>query len=558
MRILKSVRQRTQDLREWCDESLGKASQRQSEDAQQHQAHLTFQAQQLVRDMYIDLWKRIFCGVGVGNVVEFFSPQIVYLDDYGPQDMATVQRLVKELCGIDVWLSRDQERHRYVTADLNTATARICYVYRRDMARKLKSTPAKSATTTGSEVKPAISTKVCRVVRTEHDVSEDSSPHINVIHKLDFPALIQENRRKVILWQEHLDEIAKQLIDKCHVRLEALPRKFYGLDTKQELIDYHGQSLLFGKFKFETLQMCYHDLSNDWRRELLVRANSMIRGGEISIERDASNAAQLYIRRCVPSYGTAEPYFDYGKFCAQYDKPSAELCCVFAQLTNNFVLTPDHEQILVLQPERKLHYIFSSYRDEVDYSMLNRSLKRDPPVCGVSVMDGLLQAVRTAFPGIRVDGADSVEMGFENICISGQYNREESYLTLSIRFEMAEPVECCDFLKRQHAIERKIKHIRTHKLRYLATKVAEIVLDYIEELRETQMSPHAIQKRWFYFAIDARPLRIALNGDLQSYIVDLTKVKDSAFQGKINAAILEKTDGLISADVRNGSFMLTP
>lgn len=559
---MKSIQQRVRKLRQQCNELIEEAAAQARQDVRRRQVHFEDEARQLTTSMYTNLWRRIFTGVGVGDVTDFCSQgYVVWCNN--SEEVETLRRLVRSFCGIDIWIDPNRKERHLAMAALDTALAKTCYVFRRDLADKLTCSDAATPTA-----------QTCQVVWHHSDADENTTgehqkrtgelvytkplQRSNVIHRLDFPALVQENRRRNRLWYEQLDDIAKHLLDECRASLELVPDKCYGLDTNIELKRLDGGSLI-KSFKFDTQQMAYCNLSNSRRNELLAYANSLIRGGKISFVRDIESVWQVHIQRCVPWYGTAQPYFDYGKFCAQHETwSSRELVEDLAQLVDGLALTSDLEQVPTLQPKRELHYVFNIWDfDGPCYDLFYRSLRREPPVSGMSIAEKLLETVRTAFPGIQVKDASCVRIGTERFCIDPQYDRWESLPALSIQFEMAAMAQCCDLLKAQHRIEQTITRIRQHKIQYLSTEIVEIILGRIETHRvSTYFDAKTMVTHMSTIYNDN--LYIRLNDDLDQYCVNLAKIKDPAFLAKIDQAVCKKTGGFIKTNLRDKWFILQP
>lgn len=373
---------------------------------------------------------------------------------------------------------------------------------------------------------------------------------------LDYLLLNVENEARRVKWGQFLPEFAVAIINECRKCLETMPNKHLGIPERMLVLKYNDSSLLgrngstpfAGEFSIGSLKACYHKLSEVQAKELAEKVNSMISHGEVEID-EPDNAMWVKILR-RPEKVLEQPYFDYEDFYKKYEEVTPELQRVLNIVASNVAFPEMEEQLLTLDPQRKLVYWFNRER-KLDFKLLKERLL---PVHKQHLID----VVNNHIHGAKVTDAQFLNReeswGSMRGCAHGTMSLDER---IEFTVELDETAASSKETAKQLQLERVIWRIKHCRAQYFANILVEAVLDDIYGYGRTKELFAENGKYWQVMCDkerlvvtlkghEARLLRAEFDCKPEDLKVNLKEVEDEAFINRIAAAVQRRTDGMMS------------
>lgn len=464
--------------------------------------YMSIRADHLMIDIYDELSKQVYSsgGLGESTVLRIISNYISSSD--GTKDVAAVRKLVKDRSGIEVVAefpdATDNEQRYWVRVNLQSEV-------------KAYSLPAESETP-------------LRKART-----------------LDFPALFTENTRRNQLWQKDLRSIAQKAVDTCRHCLENLDTLYYGLNRETTLL-MQGYSALNGCWQLGEQKLPYGALTESQIADLAKAMNALISGGEVKLwlARTSHNPVLNASLTRQPHKMIEGAYFDYEEFCKPYDHVTEPLQMVFDQIIQGLEPKDVGAQLALLKPDRKLTYYFDyrSISDPLNYARVKRGLE------GHQHQYSFVTTVNQALPAIRVISVAFITNN--TACHVGKLE-----LTYDIVDEEAE------FVQKQIATEKAIKHIKQHSSRRFARIIVDTIMNDIEKSNLSHLFKANYPERSCYEIQKAKTtVNVAMPEGPEEYEITPSQIQDEEFITRVELSVNRLTDGLILVDIRHSRYKL--
>lgn len=372
--------------------------------------------------------------------------------------------------------------------------------------------------------------------------------------ELGFPAVLAENERRRKLWEKHLPETVRRVIDECKACLEAMPYKHYGIPETVLMWrwGFHrpmvpGCATLLSCLKVGDIEGSYTYLSQKQFAELADEMNKQISHGAVEI-RICESTLYVTMRR-MPKREVKNPYFDYKKFYSVYDEMTPQLQSALDSIVRGTKFPGIVKQISNLTPERKMVYEFGS-SGEKEYEWMSQAfLVNDHRKC-------LIETLQRDIPGINVVSMrflDNVESRLPH-GVQGGYERIEFTVVIDETQE-----DHAEQVLKQLQAEYLIRYIKKRRVQYIANAVIGQVLDNFElyhSINEANFTKVHRFSSWggddgFAVRLDERMihrLRLITDEDVSGLKIILPG-NDKRFTERLREAVLRRSGGMLSIDV---------
>lgn len=357
---------------------------------------------------------------------------------------------------------------------------------------------------------------------------------------LDFPALFTKNQRLNQIWAQEVDNVAREVLDQCQKCLSKMDDKHYGIQNETKMTEKVAWSWFeAASFAFDGGRVDYACLTDQQLRELKLVVNKMMSGGEIRFWRNPDGKERTLWVTLVrqPDKVIEYPYYDYQKFCEQYDGVTDTLQEVFDKILAGLKLTDPEKQINALTPQRVLYFDFAEHewRKSFNYGRVKNGL------AGRIHGQSLIDAVNQRFRAIHVT----------EMCFSKRKKGSMDEGKIEFKYVITEPLD--DFIKGQVAAEEMIQHIKARRVNYIAHAVAEVLLADVKETGVMRLFESGYPTREYYHK---ELNEISLDGKALGHSVSLGHITDESFIKRVEREVNRVTDGVLIVDIKRRYYKL--
>lgn len=363
---------------------------------------------------------------------------------------------------------------------------------------------------------------------------------------LDFPQLFREDHNRDVYWSTHLDEIAKAWIDKCITRLEATPNRFYGIPDRITILE-DGRTAFSGCWQFSNLKLDYGQLDQEHIDELTTAINHKISHGRIEISHPDRYLSSMWVYfHKVPDKVIEDAYYDYATFYERFEQVTPALQAIFDNIALNVELFSPEQQILALQSQHKLVYMFDCDQKQIWQDLHDH-------VAHTERETALIQTVENTHPGIKITRCNFLNRSESwcspRGCAHGVRTYDER---IEFDFEVSALWGKLTFEDRR--LDLTIDQLRLSVHSAIARVLAEKIISQIRRTVHGKTPLSILGKNRLYDEKDQ--VFDDLIFTVGDYQIDLKKVNNSEFLDRINQEIIRLSDGFISIATREESYIL--
>lgn len=380
---------------------------------------------------------------------------------------------------------------------------------------------------------------------------------------LDYPALLDENRRRRKCWEENLPVLAKQVINITKECLEVMPNKHYGVKQTLPIWQHcisEGQEQIRnpfddGEFSVGDIVVKWNNLTAHQFSDLTEEMNKVFSGGRISIELFSGRAYVTVTRQ--PERKIENPYYNYWEFYSMYDRVTPELQAVFDMIADDVCFPTAAAQVRCLAPQRKL--IFQSWRkDKLDYNTLETIKDEIHEQHLITSLNKKLRGIRVTDMKFRYDTREVKISEFS-------YHTRTEYINHRVEFEV-EIDETSDnpLVQGQLKLEKAIEDIKEQQVPYIADQLIDMVVSNVRVRRrcgDCSRKGYLGKGREFFTMkleeVVSKQLKEAVGGIWCNVEIDMRKVnQDEAFAWRLEEAVEQQSGGMVKLDAKDYSYEL--